>query len=110
MFSTLGLAELVISYVAELNNPGTVVNADGIWDNFVSRKCSDVKATVIRTFEETMQSEMEGKMPCESHVIHQAHKTALDKALKLFQEETLGISAANIEKYLKETTVRQDEW
>ena len=57
-----------------------------------------------------MQSEMEGKMPCESHVIHQAHKTALDKALKLFQEETLGISAANIEKYLKETTVRQDEW
>ena len=104
-FSSLGLAELVTTYVAQLNNPGTVVNVEKTWDNFVSTKCTTVKAAVISTYDDAMKLQMKDKMPCESDVIHLAHKTAFDKALNLFREETFGISTANVEKYLKEITV-----
>lgn len=98
---------MVISYVNELNNPGTVVNVEKVWDAFVRTKCTSVKAAVTGTYDQTMALEMADKMPCENHWILDAHQTALDKALHLFQEETLGISAATVEKYLSEMMVRR---
>ena len=104
--NSAGLAELVVSYVGELNNPGTVVNVEKIWDSFVARKCTDVKIAAMVAYDKAMASEIEGKLPCESEVLHQAQQAAMDSALKLFQEETFGISTANVEKYLKEMMVR----
>lgn len=98
---------MVTSYVTALNTPGTVPNVQKAWDVFVSTKCSQVKTTTIESYDKTMESEMAGKLPCERDVIRQAQVIALDKALKLFEVETFGISTANIENYLNELTVRK---
>ena len=105
--SKLALATMVTSYVTALNTPGTVPNVQKAWDVFVSSKCTQVKAAAIESYDKTMESEMAGKLPCERDVIRQAQVIALDKALKMFEEETFGISAANIESYLSELTVRK---
>ena len=96
---------MVTSYVAALNTPGTVPNVQKAWDVFVSSKCNQVKAAAFESYDKTMESEMAGKLPCERDVIRQAQTVALDRALKLFEEETFGISTANIENYLSELTV-----
>ena len=41
----------------------------------------------------------------ERDIIRQAQLVALERALKVFEEETFGISTVNIEKYLNELTV-----
>jgi len=105
--SKLALATMVTSYVAALNTPGTVPNVQKAWDVFVSTKCNQVKAAAIESYDKTMESEMAGKLPCERDVIRQAQAIALENALKLFEEETFGISTANIENYLSELTVRK---
>ena len=97
---------MVSSYVAALNTPGTVPNVQKAWDVFVSTKCTQVKAAAIESYDKTMESEMAGKLPCERDVIRQAQAISLERALKLFEEETFGISTANIENYLSELTVR----
>ena len=96
---------MVSSYVTALNTPGTVPNVQKAWDVFVSTKCTQIKAAAIESYDKTMESEMAGQLPCERDVIRQAQVIALDKALKLFKEETFGISTANIENYLSELTV-----
>ena len=98
---------MVTTYVTALNTPGTVPNVQKAWDVFVSTKCTQIKAAAIESYDKTMESEMAGKLPCERDVIRQAQGIALDKALKLFEEETFGISTANIENYLSELTVRK---
>ena len=105
--STLALATMVTSYVTALNTPGTVPNVQKAWDVFVSTKCTQVKAAAIESYDKTMESEMAGKLPCERDVIRQAQAIALENALKLFEEETFGISTAHIENYLSELTVRK---
>ena len=105
--STLALATMVTSYVTALNTPGTVPNVQKTWDVFVSTKCTQVKAAAIESYDKTMESEMAGKLPCERDVIRQAQAIALENALKLFEEETFGISTAHIENYLSELTVRK---
>lgn len=100
-----GLAELVTSYVAQLNNPGTVVNVKNAWDTFVSSKCTRVKAATTEAYDKTMELELNGKIPCDSDVIRQAHLNSLDVALKLFEDETYDICAANVENCLKEIKV-----
>ena len=96
---------MVTSYVTALNTPGTVPNVQKAWDVFVSTKCTQAKSEAIVAYDETMRSEMSGRMPCERDIVRQAQMTSLDKALKLFEEKTFGISTANIEKYLNELTV-----
>jgi len=64
-----------------------------------------VKAAAIEAYDKTMELELDGKIPCDSDVIRQAHLNSLDFALKLFKEETFGISAANVEHCLKEMKV-----
>jgi len=100
-----GLAELVTSYVIQLNNSGTVVNVKNAWDIFVFSKCSRVKAAAVEAYDNTMELELDGKIPCDSDVIRQAHLNSLDVALKLFKEETIGISVANVKDCLKEMKV-----
>lgn len=96
---------MVTSYVTALNTPGTVPNVQKAWDVFVSSKCTQAKSDAAAAYDETMRCEMSGKMPCEGDVVRQAQLMALDKALKLFEEKTFGISVANMEKYLNELTV-----
>ena len=105
--SKLALATMVTTYVTALNTPGTVPNVQKAWDVFVSTKCTQIKAAAIESYDKTMEAEMAGKLPCERDAIRQAQAIALDKALKLFEEETFGISTANIENYLSELTVRK---
>lgn len=96
---------MVTSYVAQMNNPGTVVNVKKAWDSFVSTKCTRVKSVVVEAYDESMELEMRGKIPCDRDVIRQAHMISVDNALKLFKEETFGICAANVTTCLKEMTV-----
>ncbi|CAH3045124.1 unnamed protein product [Porites lobata] len=98
------LATMVTSYVTALNTPGMVPNIQKAWDVFVTAKCTQAKSESITVYDETMESEMSGRMPCERDVIRQAQMVALDKALKLFEEKTYGISTGNMEKYLHELT------
>ena len=97
---------MVTSYVTALNTPGMVPNIQKAWDVFVTAKCTQAKSESITVYDETMESEMSGRMPCERDVIRQAQMVALDKALQLFEEKTYGISTGNMEKYLHELTVR----
>ena len=96
---------MVTSYVTQLNHPGTVVNIKNAWDTFVSSKCTQVKAAAIETYDKTMELELDGKILCDSDVIRQAHLDSFDVALKVFQEETYDISAANVKDCLKEIKV-----
>lgn len=96
---------MVTSYVIQLNNSGTVVNVKNAWDIFVFSKCSRVKAAAVEAYDNTMELELDGKIPCDSDVIRQAHLNSLDVALKLFKEETIGISVTNVKDCLKEMKV-----
>ena len=97
---------MVTSYVRALNTPGTVPNVQNAWDVFVSTKCTEAKSAAVEEYEKAMEIEMSGKLPCERDVVRHAQLTALEQALKVFEEETFGLSTANIEKYLNELTVR----
>lgn len=98
------LAVMVTSYVTALNTPGTVPNVQNAWDVFVSTKCSQAKTAAVEEYDKEMEMEMSGKLPCERDIVRQAQLVALERALKLFEEETFGISTANIDKYLNELT------
>lgn len=64
-----------------------------------------MKAAAIEAYDKTMELELDGKIPCDSDVIGQAHLNSLDVALKLFKKETVGISAANAQHCLNEMKV-----
>lgn len=96
---------MVTSYITALNTPGTVPNVQNAWDVFVSTKCTQAKTAAVEEYDKEMEMEMSGKLPCERDIIRQAQLAALKRALKVFEEETFGISTANIEKYLNELTV-----
>lgn len=98
---------MIKSYVTALNTPGMVPNVQKAWDVFVATKCTQAKSKSIALYDEMMASEISGTMPCKNDVIRHAQMVAHDRALKLFEENTLGISRTNIEKYLHELTVRK---
>lgn len=104
--SIKALATMVTSYVTELNTPGMVPNVERTWDVYVTETCRKATSESMAVYEETMASEMAGRMPCVRDVIRQAQVVALDKALKLFEEKTYGITTRNIEQYLHLLTVR----
>lgn len=66
-----------------------------------------MQAAAIEAYDKTMELELDGKIPCDSDVIGQAHLNSLDAALKLFKKETFGISVANAQHCLKEMKVIQ---
>lgn len=98
---------MIESYVTALNTPGMVPNVQKAWDVFVATKCTQAKSKSIALYDEMMASEISGTMPCKNDVIRHAQMVAHDRALKLFEENTLGISRTDIEKYLHELTVRK---
>ena len=106
-FFIKALATMVTNYVMALNTPGMVPNVERTWDVHVTETCRKARSKSIAVYDETMASEMSGRMPCERDMIRQAQMVALDKALKVFEETTYGISTRNIEKYLRGLTVRK---
>lgn len=64
-----------------------------------------MKAAAIEAYDKTMESELDGKIPCDNDVIRRAHLNSLDVALKIFKKETFGISVANAQHCLKEMKV-----
>ena len=56
-----------------------------------------------------MTSQLDGILPCDSDEIRQAQQTAIGEGMRLFQEETFGVSATSSEKYLDDLMVRRQE-
>ena len=103
------LAVLVDIYVDALNTPGAVPNVEKAWEVFIHRKCSESSAAALEAYEKAMTS-VNQSLPCTNGEIHQLHRAAWNKCLKVFGSETEGISAANTDKYLKELTVRTEKF
>ena len=56
-----------------------------------------------------MKSQLDGELPCDSDEIRLVQQTAIEESMRLFQEETFGVSAISSEKYLDELTVGKQE-
>ena len=56
-----------------------------------------------------MKSQLDGELPCDSNEIRLVQQTAIEESMRLFQEETFGVSAISSEKYLDELTVGKQE-
>lgn len=108
-FLIQALAALVNIYVAALNTPGTVPSVQSAWETFVHTKCSEAKLAALQVYENTMTSQLDGVLPCDSDEIRQVQQTAIEESMRLFQGETFGVSATSSEKYLDELTVRKHE-
>ena len=103
------LAALINIYVTALNTPGTVPSVQSAWETFVHTKCSEAKLAALQVYESRMKSQLDGVLPCHSDDIRLIQQTAIEESMKLFQEETFGVSAISSEKYLDELTVRKQE-
>ena len=53
-----------------------------------------------------MTSELDGVLPCDSDDIRQVQQRAIEESMRIFQGETVGVSALSSEKYLDELMVR----
>ena len=100
------LAALINIYVAALNTPGVVPSVQSAWETFVHTKCSEAKRAALEVYESMMTSQLDGALPCDSDDIRQVQQTAIGESMRLFQEETVGVSATSSEKYLDELMVR----
>lgn len=100
------LAALINIYVAALNTPGAVPSVQSAWETFVHTKCSEAKHAALQVYESTMTSQLDGFLPCDSDDIRQVQQTAIGEGMRLFQEETVGVSATSSEKYLDQLMVR----
>ena len=86
------LAALINIYVAALNTPGVVPSVQSAWETFVHTKCSEAKLAALQLYESTMTSQLDGFLPCDSDDIRQVQQTAIGEGMRLFQEETVGVS------------------
>lgn len=103
------LAALINIYVTALNTPGTVPSVQSAWETFVHTKCSEAKLAALQVYESWMKSQLDGELPCDSNEIRLVQQTAIEESMRLFQEETFGVSAKSSEKYLDELTVGKQE-
>ena len=106
LFIITALAALVNIYVSALNTPGTVPSVQSAWETFVHTKCTEAKLAALRVYESVMTSELDGLLPCDSDNIRQVQERAIGESMRIFQEETVGVSASSSEKYLDELMVR----
>ncbi|XP_058943961.1 guanylate-binding protein 7-like [Pocillopora verrucosa] len=100
------LAALVNIYVSALNTPGTVPSVQSAWETFVHTKCTEAKFAALKVYESVMTSELDGLLPWDSDNIRQVQERAIGESMRIFQEETVGVSAPSSEKYLDELMVR----
>ena len=106
LFIIIALAALVNIYVSALNTPGTVPSVQSAWETFVHTKCTEAKFAALKVYESVMTSELDGLLPCNSDNIRQVQERAIGESMRIFQEETVGVSASSSEKYLDELMVR----
>lgn len=69
-------------------------------------KCTEAKYAALKVYESVMTSELDGLLPCDSDNIRQVQERAIGESMRIFQEETAGVSASSSEKYLDELMVR----
>ncbi|PFX25984.1 guanylate-binding protein 7-like [Stylophora pistillata] len=103
------LAALVNIYVSALNTPGTVPSVQSAWEIFVHTKCTEAKLAALQVYESTITSELDGLLPCDSDKIRQVQERAIEEGMRIFQEETIGVSASSSEKYLDELMESMNE-
>lgn len=103
------LAALVNIYVSALNTPGTVPSVQSAWETFVHTKCAEAKHAALKVYESVMTSELDGLLPCDSDNIRQVQERAIGESMRIFQEETVGVSASSSEKYLDELMESMNE-
>ena len=106
-FYLTALATLVEVYVDALNTPGAVPNIGNAWDVFVRSKCSRATMNALQTYKEKIEAQLKNALPCQSDQVREAHRLAFAACLEAFKWETNSISVKNMEKYLKELTVRK---
>lgn len=106
LFIITALAALVNIYVSALNTPGTVPSVQSAWETFVHTKCTEAKFAALKVYESVMTSELDGLLPCDSDNIRKVQERAIGESMRIFQEETVGVSASSSEKYLDELMVR----
>ena len=69
-------------------------------------KCTETKLAALQVYEKIMTSELDGSLPCGSDNIRQVQERAIEESMRIFQEETVGVSASSSVKYLDELMVR----
>ena len=69
-------------------------------------KCTEAKFAALKVYGSVMTSELDGLLPCDSDNIRQVQERAIGESMRIFQEETVGVSASSSEKYLDELMVR----
>ena len=107
MFLFVALATMTEIYVNALNTPGAVPNIQSAWETFVQTKCTEAKDAAFGLYSDTMTSKVKDLLPCDTDELRGCHLAALERGLELFEAEIFGISALNVDKYLKEWKVRR---
>ena len=102
----IALAALVNIYVSALNTRGTVPNVQSAWETFVHTKCSEAKLAALKAYKSVMASELDDLLPCDSDNIRQVQERATGESMRIFKEETVGVSVSSSVKYLDELVVR----
>ena len=68
-------------------------------------KCTEAKLAALEAYESVM-SELDGLLPCDSDYIRQVQERAIGESMRIFKEETVGVSVSSSVKYLDELVVR----
>ena len=69
-------------------------------------KCTKAKLAALKEYESVMKSELDGLLPCDSDKIRQVQERAIGESMRIFKEETVGVSVSSSVKYLDELVVR----
>ena len=69
-------------------------------------KCTDAKLAALEAYESVMTSELDDLLPCDSDKIRQVQERAIGESMKIFKEETVGVSILSSVNYLDELMVR----
>ena len=69
-------------------------------------KCAEAKLAALKAYESVMTSELDGLLPCDSDNIREVQERAIRESMRIFKEETVGVSVLSSMKYLDELVVR----
>ena len=69
-------------------------------------KCTEAKLAALKAYESVMKSELDDLLPCDSDKIRQVQERASGDSMRIFKEETVGVSVSSSVKYLDELVVR----
>lgn len=92
-------------YVQAINSPGAIPNVQNAWDIFVDTKSCNAVTEALKVYEGVMESQLEGKLPCDNDELRNGHRMALENSEGYFMGETAGISTNTTEQYLNKLKV-----